>query len=153
MTSGIRSWLTRQLPSINRSTVVSRLPARSSRLTPLGTTYCCQPLGGGQLVGMISVCVGMGVVVNVAVVFESNPDNIVGLGDSGEMALGRKVLVGKIRVGNKATGCPCASDRVIPPITIMIDARVVSIPTRSSRKAFMRVVSGGRFALHRVARR
>jgi hypothetical protein len=83
MMSGIRSWLTRQLASIRRATVVPRERARLSRFTPLGTTYCCQPLGGGQFVGTISVEVGLGTGDRVAVAVRLKPDRIVGLGMPG----------------------------------------------------------------------
>ena len=147
MISGMRSWLTKQFASINRSTVVPRARASSSRSTLPGTTYCCHPLGGGQLVGTISVCVIMGAGVKVGVVAKPKPDNIVGLGKASEVGAGGAVPVGRTIVGNKATGWPCAKDSVIPPITIMIDAMAVSIPIKSSRMAFMGMVSAGRFPL------
>jgi hypothetical protein len=97
--------------------------------------------------------VEVGVGVDVAVAVGDNPVVTVGLG----LAITRtvaerdKVLVGKTivgdNVGDNVAGCTCAADRVIPPITTVIDAMAASKPIRSSRMAFMGMVSADRFLL------
>jgi len=104
------------------------------------------------LVGTISVSVEVGVGDKVAVVPRPKPDSTVGLGKAKPVDVGASVLVGKTMVGNNATGWPCASDSVIPPITITIDAMAVTNPMSSSRIAFMGKVSAGRFQLRWEAR-